>query len=193
MYLDDDIYYPTHKITYQAEISPEDIKSLIHAAMNESNITANEIPKEDSFFVPCDVPRKSKRYFEAEGFAWFVCPKKHNCWLSAHSWCFIDLKKEEICYRDKQKCKVCETDVSPQFIQEAVQKMAVNAVKKYLKRAGRKMQFHLDLYAKVPTGNSSATQLESEHEYDHRTETEESQHDEGRCGRCIRLRKTCWK
>lgn len=96
-------------------------------------MAAEKVKKEDTHEnTPFTMPKNadnSKRYFEVKGFAWFSCPERHKRWPSAHSWCFLDLKEQEICYRDKQKCNKCNLSAKPEFQKESIKKMAKRAVK----------------------------------------------------------------
>ena len=148
----------------------------MHGVNTEVDILDNE-----GDFVSPKKHEKSVRYFEAKGFAWFTCKKPHDnkgnfkCWPSAHSWCFIDIKKQEICYRDEQKCKAHNTaaQLGPEFTEEAIQKMAKWVVKGFLIKT-RRIQY-------VPRESTDTDQ------------TEGGPHDEGRCGKCKRLGRSCWK
>ena len=159
--------------SYQPEVSSEAIRDIIKAAMEAENVRERDIPTEHYFASPED-GANSKRYFEVKGFAWFVCPRNDNRWPSAQSWCFMDLKKQAICYRDKQDCKKCESKASPEFTEEALKRMAEYAVKSFLIRTGKR-----------------------HHEYRPRGDMDGAvgggPHDEERCARCRRLGRSCWK
>ena len=159
--------------SYQPEMSTAAIKKIIQDAMARENVKEKDIPEEGPFISPAHA-QSSKRYIEVKGFAWFSCPKKHHRWPSAQSWCFIDLKRQEICYRDYQKCKKCNSGASPEFTRESIEKMAQYAVKRFLIKTKRL----------VPEFNPSNASTD---------ETQGGPHDEGRCGRCNRLGKSCWK
>lgn len=112
---------------YKPEISKEEIKEIILREMDEQGVKVTDIPKETEFRGP-KYHGGSKRYFSTKGFAWFTC-KKHNGdrhWPSAHAWCFIDLKEQEICHRYTQDCKRHNTkaELGPEFTEEALKKMA---------------------------------------------------------------------
>ena len=149
------------------------IKKIIRDAMAEKGVEERDVPDEAPFISPA-YAQSSKRYIEVKGFAWFSCPKKHHRWPSAQSWCFIDLKEQEICYRDNQKCKKCNSGASPEFTRESIEKMAQYAVKKFLIKTKRL----------VPEFNPSNASTD---------ETQGGPHDEGRCGKCKRLGRSCWK
>ena len=158
--------------SYQPDVPPDAIRDIIKAAMVAKGVREQDIPTEHYFASPED-GANSKRYIEVKGFAWFVCLRKDCRWPSAQSWCFMDLKTQSICYRDKQECKKCESEASPEFTREALERMAEYAVKSFQIRTGRERR-----------------------EYHPRsTDTEDTQggpHDEGRCGKCQRLGHSCW-
>ena len=141
--------------------------------MAKENVKEKDIPQEGPFTSPKH-HSSSKRYFETKGFAWFSCPKKHHRWPSAQSWCFIDLKTQTICYRDRQKCKKCESESAPEFTEESIERMAAYVVKKFLIKMKR---LH-----PVYSGSSTDT-----------AQTQGGPHDEVRCGKCRRLGRSCWK
>ena len=161
---------------YEPEPSQDEIKEIILEIMRGENVTPSQVPYEGAFSI--DSASYSKRYFETKGFAWFCCPMQHNRWPSAHSWCYLDLKKQEICYRDQQNCRKdnCETAVQPGFTEEAVEKMARYAVKQFLIRTGRKSR-----------GPRAARND------DDGMMTNGGPHDERRCGKCQRLGRSCWQ
>jgi len=160
---------------YKPEIPQAAIKKIIGESMAEYGIRKRDIPGEGLFTSP-DNTKGSKRYFESKGFAWFSCPKKHHRWPSAHSWCFIDLKEQVICYRDEQKCRKCNSKaMGPEFTEESLVKMATYVVKQYLIRIGKLKPLH-------PTTATVDT-----------SETQGGPHDEQRCGKCRRLGRSCWK
>lgn len=151
---------------YEPEVPAETIKQIIRDAMSARGIKDDHIPEEGPFISP-EKAKGSRRYFEVKGFAWFSCPKRHKHWPSAHSWCFIDLKKQNICYRDTQKCKKCESTAEPEFTRESIERMAEFVIRRLLG---------------VYNPNTSDT-----------SETEGGPHDKERCGKCKRLGRSCWK
>ena len=159
---------------YEPEASPGIVKRIIKAAMDKKGVYKEKIPQERAFTSPKDA-RGSKRYFEVKGFAWFRCPGRDNRWPSAHSWCFIDLKTQTICYRDTQDCRKCESEADPEFTEESLERMAEYAVKRYLIKTGE-----LDSVFNPSIGDSDR-------------ETQGGPHDEDRCSRCRRLGGSCWK
>jgi len=171
--------------TYEPEVSAADIRSIIKDEMRKQNVSAEDIRKETEVevaFIGPDHHRGSKRYFEAEGFAWFNCFKvaKHNRvkrWASAHAWCFIDLKELQICYRYKQECNKCNlaADKGPEFTRYALNKMARYAVRGFLIRTGR-----IQVKRKSPVEDKDE-------------ESGDGPHDEERCEKCRRMGRPCWK
>lgn len=141
--------------------------------MEENEVKLRDIPEEEPFNLP-ENARHSKRYIEVKGFAWFGCRKKHHRWPSSHSWCFIDLKKQRICYRYKQKCKKCESYTAPEFTEESIERMVKFVLKKYL--------IKMKKLPSVFTPRSADTD-----------QTQGGPHDERRCGKCMRLGRSCWK
>ncbi len=146
--------------------------------MAEQNVKVTDIPADLMFTHPSN-HKKSKRYFEVKGFAWFTCKKSHDKgnfrhWPSAHAWCFIDLKEQRICYRDVQECKEdnSRTD-SPEFTEEALKRMIKYVVTSFLIRTGKKS---------IPQRADTETE-----------QTDRGPHDERRCGKCQRLGRSCWK
>lgn len=157
---------------YAPEISAAAIRQIIMDAMAEKNIKQKDIP--EGVFISPRKTQNSKRYLEVKGFAWFSCPKQHHRWPSAQSWCFVDLKKQSIRYRDRQKCKKCNSEAAPEFSADSIEKMAEFVVRKYLIKTGKLRPVY----------------------HPHSAEWEETQggpHDEGRCGKCRRLGRSCWK
>ena len=162
-----------HRSSYEPEPSASDIQSIILKVMTAEGVYPSQIPNEMGFSVAC--ASNSKRYFETKGFAWFCCPKNHNRWPSAHSWCFLDLKKQVICYRDTQQCRKnqCETPVNPGFTAEAVEKMAKYAVNQFLIRTKRMVR-------SPKFGGDDGGMM-----------TDGGPHDQARCGKCLRLGRSC--
>ena len=132
--------------------------------MAESNITPADIPEEGPFISPEDA-QGGKRYYEVKGFAWFTCQDKS--WPSAHAWCFIDLKKQVICFRYTQGCNKCEKKVSPEFSADSIQSMAEFVVRRFT--------------GSWKGGGSDGPR-----------ETQGGPHDEGRCSKCEKLGSSCW-
>lgn len=165
------VIYISNRPDYKPEISRDDIKSIIQEAMDAEDITTDEIQWEHRFTSPRNV-RYSERFFAVHGFAWFRCPHEDRCWPSAHSWCFIDLKKQKICYRYKQGCKKCEGKVKPEFIEPAITRMARHVVKRYLIRIGE---------LEVPPPNDTDSRM-----------TKGGPHDQKRCDKCKEAGHSCW-
>lgn len=158
--------------TYEPEPSADEIKEIILDIMEESGVKKDQIPNEQ---FSTD-KKHSKRYFETKAFAWFRCPKKHNRWASAHAWCCLDLKKQEIANRYTQRCrKNCEMPVDPEFPYDCIERMASYAVKEFLIRTKRRFR-------------SPKRQEEDDEEV-----RNSKPHDEHRCAMCQKLGRSCWK
>ena len=171
---DDDGARPRRHSDYIPEPSAATIKEAILKVMKQENVQPDDIPPEPAPQFPADVSH-SKRYFSIKGFAWFSCPQKHHRWPSAHGWCYLDLKKQEIRFRFKQKCKKCDQGAPPEFSLEVVEeRMATYAVKQYLKRIGKKVE------VSAATGEGPVNE-------------NGKPHDEARCAMCQYLGRSCWK
>ena len=155
------------------------VKEIIKDLMDEYDIKAKRIPYEYHPFRTPQQARGSRRYYEVRGFAWFHCPLKHHSWASAHSWCFIDLKTQTICYKDKQNCKKCESRANPQFTEESVEIMADIVIERYLRSIGK-------WYS--PSGSSDN---DSDSDGGSVQRTSRGPHDQERCGKCRRLGRRC--
>ena len=99
--------------------------------MEEYGVHRDDIPGERKFQSPQDT-QDSERYFDVEGSAWFTCPEDGRRWLASHSMGIIDLKKMEICDDFPQNCKICGSEVDPEFTEESIERMAEDAVRQYL-------------------------------------------------------------
>ena len=160
---------------YMPEPPAAEIKEIINDIMEEEEVYPMDIPRE-GLFHPAKVNKKSLRYYSTKGFAWFCCPKRHHRWPSAHSWCYLDLRKQKICtHRYKQQCKVCDTSVSPEFSSEAIEHMARYAVEQYLYRTGLRKR----TYRGPREGDGRMTNNKP--------------HDEERCTKCQELGRSCWR
>ena len=148
------------------------VKIIILETMKEKDVKEADILQEDS--LDLENCGRSKRYFYTKGFAWFRCHQKHKYWPSAHAWCVIDLKLQEICHRDHQKCNKCDSKADPNFTVESLKKMAEYAVKQFLIKTRR-----LSPSVHVPHTDTG--------------DIEGGPHDEKRCGKCERLGRSCWK
>ncbi len=159
---------------YKPEAHPDKIKKIILEVMEEQDLYPMDFPREGRF-DPARVNKKSLRYYSTKGFAWFCCSKGHHRWPSAHSWCYLDLRKQRICsYRYQQQCKKCEASVNPEFSEEAVEYMAKYAVEQYMLRTGLKKSVY-----RGPSGDSRMTNNKP--------------HDEDRCAKCKHLGRSCWR
>ncbi len=157
-------------------MSRSTVRDIIKDAMDYYDVKARKIAYE---YHPFRTPREakgSKRYFEVRGFAWFNCPQKHHRWASAHSWCFIDLKTQTICYSDKQNCKKCESKAKPKFTEESIETMADIVVEKYLRRIGK--------WDSPLSSNDDGSSSDNQR-------TKGGPHDQERCGKCRRQGRRC--
>ncbi|XP_064394033.1 uncharacterized protein MAL13P1.304-like isoform X4 [Halichondria panicea] len=182
---DDDDFHTepnNRRSKYAPEISPAAIRAIILKELVIQRVNTVDIPEDEGDFTSPENHKNSLRYYEFKGFAWFTCREQHEPdspdikirrWASARSWCFIDLKKQEICYRDTQECKVDNivAQPGPEFTEEVIQKMAKWVVKGFLLKTGRIQH--------VPRDSTDTDK------------TEGGPHDEGRCGKCKRLGRSC--
>ena len=130
--------YTNKNSKYAPGISPANMKKIIQDAMVKCGVDDADI-QEEGPYTPHKI-RRSKRYIEVKGFAWFSCPnaqnhrwpEEHHRWSSARSYCVIDLKKQEICQQDKQKCSECGSIASAEYTTWLMKKMAQYVVKEYL-------------------------------------------------------------
>ena len=106
--------------------------------MEKHGIKTKDIPSEKMFSPRRikSIHKRSKRYIEAKGFAWFKCHHKHRKWPSANAWCIFDLKKQKICYRYSQDCKKCNLSKKPVYSEATLERMADFAVRKLSTRLG---------------------------------------------------------
>jgi len=155
---------------------------VIARVMAEKGVAAHLIPREGGT-DPNDLKavKKSRRYFRVKGHAEFdehQDPGGGDCsrtWQSAHAWCIMDLKKQEIVLKFGQECQDCEEMVLPEFDEDALERMADYAVDSYLRIVGNLPQRrHPRVYMIDDDENSNP-------------------HDEQRCELCQRLGRSCWK
>ena len=135
--------------------------------MAKKGVKEEDIPRENPFTSP-DNAQDSVRYIEVKGFAWFHCKKNHE-WASPHSWCFVDLKTQTICYRDTQQCRECSAKTAPEFTQESLEKMAEFVVQKFLVKTKKIRSVCRHKIAALRGG-----------------------HIQQNCGKCKRLGRGCW-
>jgi len=163
---------------YKPEPSKAEIREIIRSVMEEEDIYYYDIPKEEQPFHPSMATKHSFRYYSTKGFAWFCCPTGHHRWPSAHSWCYLDLRKQRICsYRYQQKCKKCDKSVDPEFSVEAVESMARYAVLQFQIRTGQKKRV-----PRVPRSFDGDGRM-----------TNNKPHHEDKCAKCQELGRSCWK
>ena len=158
---------------------------VIARIMMEKGVSPRSIPSEPKTDPDdLDSVKRSKRYFRVKGFAWF---KRHSkrwsggfcsrTWPSAHAWCIMDLKRQEIVEKIGQGCQKCESMSFPEFEEESLERMAEYAVDSYLRKVGK-----LPFAEPIEDMSSLSDALE-----------ESKPHDEKRCGMCKRLGRSCWK
>jgi len=133
--------------------------------------------------------KKSRRYFRVKGHANFEEHQKSgggycsHTWHSAHAWCVMDLKGQELVLTFGQECKQCEEMVHPEFNKDALEEMAEYAVNSYLRIIGKLPQPQY----KSDYENKSLDVSDDKFEYGG------NPHDEQRCKLCQRLGHSCWK
>ena len=149
------------------ELSATAVTEIIQEASAKKNVKQSDIPEEEPFTTP-ENAQHSKRYFEVKGYARFFCENNHR-WVSGHSWCFVDLKKQVICYRDTQKCWKCPSKTTPEFTRECFQEMAMFVVHMYLIKTRQ-----------ARTG------------FSYRTARQQGSHITAYCSKCKRLGRGCW-
>lgn len=159
---------------------------MIGEVMEEKGVRPSEIPQESNI-DPTDLVsiNQSWRYFKTKAFASFNahagnsdrrCPRT---WKSAHAWCVLDLKEQQIVHKLSQDCQSCNGHSMPDFDRESVRKMAEFAVDLYLKRSGKK------------PWEVRSTPFDFDDFYD--ALDERPPHDEKRCEMCRKLGRSCWK
>lgn len=164
-------------------------QAVIADVMENKGVSVAEIPNERNFDPKhLDRIENSKRYFRCKAFARFgdhvhmktrltIC---HRHWASAHAWCIMDLKTQQIIYYFSQKCQTCEGSANPDFDDEALQRMANWAVDAFLRRTGRLRRDPFDL-------------TDLYHVLNLDLDDSKGPHDESRCDMCIKLGRSCWK
>ncbi len=115
-------------------------RRCIADVMEEKDVDVFDIPNEPPFYLEelSSIRSSSQRFFMCRAFAMF--DRHHKCsrrWGSARAWCIIDLKSQTIIHRFKQDCKSCNRGVTPEYDEEAVERMAEYAVTTFLRRSGR--------------------------------------------------------
>ena len=162
------------------------VKSIIKESMDDYGVRARLVPYEYQPFRSPQHAQDSKRYIEVKGFAWFSCPQRHNRWSSPHAWCFIDLKKQTICFTYKQFCNKCESKARPRFTEESIERMADYVVKKYIRK--------IRVRRLLPTAGSRSYDNDSDYGDDSDCSSariSRGRHDQERCGKCRELGYRC--
>ena len=133
--------------------------------------------------------KKSRRYFRVKGHADFEEHQKSgggycsHTWHSAHAWCVMDLKEQEIVRKFGQECRQCEEMVLPEFDEDALEEMTEYAADSYLRIIG-KLPESQDI-----SDDENESMDASDDEFEHGG----NPHDEQRCELCQRLGHSCWK
>ena len=152
---------------------------IIPEVMASKGVQPYEIPEESNRRVNPRDPdsiRGSKRYFRARGFAEFnTHPGCRRKWRSAQAWAIVDLKKQKLAHLYQQSCQGCEGKASPQFGEEALERMAEWSVDEYLHRSRR---------VRRNTGDTRRDSLPEEYQC-------ERPHDQERCDMCKQLGRPC--
>lgn len=151
--------------------------------MAQHGVNPEGIPFEAIFdrAIVVDLIKGSLRYYKVKGFGSFSCSST-SCfrrWPSAHAWCVIDLKKQDIVHKYGQGCQGCENFSKPAFDDIAIERMAEYAVERYLSKVDKKKKrpFVMDeLLEALPE-----------------VRDESAPHDEKRCEACKELGGSCWK
>lgn len=143
-----------------SECEPEptetEIRNVILTAMAEKNITPLDIPREKSFDITA-VTMDSLRYFSTKTFAWIECDNGHKR-SSIHSWCFVDLKEQQIAYRYELPCLNCGASTKMSLMSDSIPNMATAVVKSFLAKQ-RRLERRRD--GRVESFHSTCTSLKS--------------------------------
>jgi len=167
-----------------------DDTEVIARVMKEKGVLTRLIRREDGT-DPNDLEavKKSRRYFRVKGHADFGGHQKSgggycsHTWHSAHAWCVMDLKGQELVLTFGQECKQCEEMVHPEFDEDALEEMAEYAADSYLRIIGKLPQ----------PQDISDDENESMDESDNEFEYGGNPHDGQRCELCQMLGHSCWK
>lgn len=160
----------------------DSVKNIILKELRRNKVKPEDIP-EDPYTDPSNLQhvRRSNRYFRCKAFASFDSHEDptggghRKTWKSAHAWCTIDLKQQQITHRWSQKCNKCNGESYPFFDERALQRMAEYAVKMYLINIGK------------------IEREEKEDDDDDDNPLMGPPHDEDRCSMCQMLGCSCWK
>lgn len=111
-----------------AEICPNevDIEAIIKRVMEEEGLEPEDIKEEPPFdmtqFIEAikqgDISKWSKRYFRGRAYAQFECDNDlcDHTWPSVYGWCVLDLKKQNVKEKFKQKCSLAKSHVKMQTL-----------------------------------------------------------------------------
>ena len=168
-------------------------QAVIARVMEEKSVSVADIPNERRF-LPNRLDRieRSKRYFRCKAFARFgdhvhKKDRRTTCrrhWASAHAWCIMDLKTQQIIHYFSQECQICDGSANPDFGEEAFQRMAVWAVDTFLRRTGRLKPNPLKF---------KLTNFDFDFDFDPDLDDSKGPHDQSRCDMCAKLGRSCWK
>ena len=155
---------------------------VIARVMEKKGVLSHRIYEEPGTDLDnLDAVKRSRRYFRVKGSAWFEHedPEGGTCsrtWRSAHAWCIMDLKEQEIAQTFGQECQQCEEMVYPDFDEDALERMADYATDSYLRKIGE-----------LPWQPKSRDMSDDDEHEDSKP------HDEQRCELCQMLGGSCWK
>jgi len=163
---------------------------VIARVMEEKGVLTRLIRREDGT-DPNDLEavKKSRRYFRVKGHADFDEHQKSgggycsHTWHSAHAWCVMDLKGQELVLKFGQECQDCEEMVLPEFDEDALEEMAEYAADSYLRIIGKLPQ------PQDISDDENESMDASDDEFEHGG----NPHDAQRCELCQRLGHSCWK
>ena len=185
-------------------------QAVIADVMKEKGVSVAEIPNDRRFGNNLDCVERSKRYFRCKAFAKFGDHKKDRrttCqrhWASAHAWCVMDLKTQQIIRYFSQKCQTCEGSADPEFDGDALKRMAEWAVDTFLRRTGRLSSRREPSWRRPVRLDPELTDFDCAldldldlgfgfRDVDVDLDDSKGPHDQARCGMCSKLGRSCWK
>ncbi|XP_055946299.1 uncharacterized protein LOC129976643 [Argiope bruennichi] len=142
-------------------VEPEDVSIPMSLEMRKRNMHSYDFaPNRSEFAVP--------------GIGYYRCDICYNYWRCAYAWVVVDLRKPNISYRWKMKCKYCcfhekHAGVTPVFAVEEIKNLTKKAINLYLYELF--MDLDLGLYQIGSKGP----------------------HPKELCERCEWGKKECWK
>ena len=87
------------------------IEAIIKDVMKDYDVDPQEIPEEGPFDLKKYIEdlkhreKWSKRYFRGHAKGIYTCDKCDHQWTSIQAWCILDLKRQRVVMKFKQKCK----------------------------------------------------------------------------------------